>query len=313
MKKSVVLLAVVVTAVLTGCSVKEAKEELTIYEEQVAIPGLEKALDIVFFADTHVALCDDRDSELAEYMAGRYEMFKNQDGKGSQETFHSIMSYVSQEKPDLLIMGGDIVDAATWASIEYVENALKDVECPWIYEMGNHDFNYGSIEYYSQKSFEEYLPRFEKISNTKDGYQYVEYESFIVFAVDDAGNQVSVAAADAFEKVCSMGKPIILISHVPMEPLEESTLIQDTVEVWGADDNGYSKVLMGEHAKRPNIETQKFIDLVMAEDSPVCLVLSGHIHFYHKDNLKGDLQQIVTGPGYNKELLKIELIPESQQ
>ena len=53
------------------------------------------------------------------------------------------------------------------------------------------------------------------------------------------------------------------------------------------------------------------MDLVTAEDSPIKLVLGGHIHFYHKDQLTDSLQQIVTGAAYEKHALYVTLKPES--
>ena len=40
------------------------------------------------------------------------------------------------------------------------------------------------------------------------------------------------------------------------------------------------------------------------------LVLGGHIHFYHKDNLIEELVQIVTGAAYEKNALYMTLPPQ---
>ena len=98
--------------------------------------------------------------------------------------------------------------------------------------------------------------------------------------------------------------------HVPIEPLVENSLVEDSIQVWGPSDSGNSRVLIGEHACAPKETTQEFLDLVLAEDSPVFLVLAGHIHFYHKYDLNGSLTQIVTGAGYQKDLVRLTLKPE---
>lgn len=317
MRKIWYVLTVLFVAVLLVCASQWKKtedklRELIIYEEEIKIPGLTDSFEMVFVADTHVALCDERDETFREYMATRYEMFRNTQGNGAEESFENIILYLSKNTPDLLVFGGDIVDAATASCIEYMETMIKKVKCPWIYGMGNHDFNYGAQEYYSDKAFKELLPKFENLSKTQNGFQYTEYDEFIIFVADDINNQVSAEAANGLADICKIGKPIILVSHVPIEPLEENTLFQETNRVWGADENGYSRVLLGEHSKRPNEHTKKFLDLILDENSPVELVLSGHIHFYHKDYLKDDLLQIVTGPGYQQELVKIKLIPQEQ-
>ena len=48
--------------------------------------------------------------------------------------------------------------------------------------------------------------------------------------------------------------------------------------------------------------------LVLSDDSPVVLVIAGHIHFYHKDTLNNNTVQIVTGPAYKGEAVRITLV-----
>lgn len=290
----------------------EVDPTMIVREETVSVPGLKKLFEFVFVSDTHLALSDERDADLQEYMAGRYEMFRNDQGTGSEDSFLDIINYVSDIEPDLLVLGGDITDAATWSNIEYLDELLVRAGCPWIYEMGNHDFNYGNQEYFSVRAYQELLPRFENVSSTSNGYQTLEFDEFIIFAVDDQNNQIPESAVTGLGEAILKSKPIILISHVPFEPMEANTLVADSIAVWGAEGNGSSKVLMGPGGKVPNLYTSQFMQMVYDENSPVILVLSGHVHFYHKDHLKGDLVQIISGPGFKKEVLKINLVPENQ-
>ena len=287
-------------------------EELVVHEHELAVEGLESEFELFFMADTHISLCDDRDPEVMEKAASRYEMFRSKGGIGAEESFEDMLEYISDEEPDLLVMGGDIVDSAMWASIEHVAETLEEQDYPWIYEMGNHDFEYG-MEYFSEKCYSEYLPRLEQISKTHEGWQQMEYEDFIVFAVDDQNNQVSEEALKAFEEIYDSGKSIVLISHVPIEPLEDNGLWEKSNEVWGATQDGRSRVLLGSRSCLPNETTGRFLDLVRAEESPVELILSGHVNFYHEGNLTEDTMQIVTGPGFEREIVKVTLVPEIVQ
>lgn len=105
----------------------------------------------------------------------------------------------------------------------------------------------------------------------------------------------------------------ILVTHVPIEPAVENTLWEKSNEVWKAADNGHSRVLLGPSSCVPNAVTAEFLDMVMAAESPILLVLSGHIHFYHRDNLTKDLVQVVTGAGFQKEMVKVTLLPDNNQ
>lgn len=67
---------------------------------------------------------------------------------------------------------------------------------------------------------------------------------------------------------------------------------------------------MGVNGCYPNEVTGEFIDLVLAKESPVVLVLAGHIHFYHRDMLNERVPQIVTGAAFEGEGLYITLKTE---
>ena len=323
--KSVLLIAGLVVF-LMGCSkemdsltiegepallIKPHLEDMTVQEHEVPIAGLEENFELFFMADTHISLWDERDTEILEKAASRYEMFRSENGIGAEESFRDMVEYISDEEPDLLIMGGDILDSAMWASIEHVSEILEKQDFPWIYEMGNHDFEYGT-EYFSLKCYRDYLPRFQQISDTYEGGQQIEYEDFIVFAVDDQNNQISEAALKALEDIYDSGKAILLISHIPIEPLEDTGLWEESIEVWGASVDGRSRVLLGLRSCYPNVTTNKFLELVYAEESPIKLILFGHVHFYHDGALTKNTRQIVTGAGFNREMVKVTLVPEKE-
>lgn len=310
--RRIVIALIISLGIVLGASYlvyPKKEEKLTVHEEEVIIPGLSEEFEMIFFADTHVSLCDERDETLMEKADSRYLGFQNEDGMGADKSFLDIMDYVKKERPDLLVLGGDVIDSAMWASIDLVENALKDTKVPWIYEMGNHDFEYGT-EYFSDKAFEEYLPRLSELSESVNGCQIVSYEDFTILAVDDRNNKVTKEALETLKKLCMEDKPVILVMHVPIEPLIDEELLEETKKVWGPSEKGNSKVLIGENSCVPNKITRKFLKLALSDESPVVLVLSGHIHFYHKDMLTKDIVQIVTGPGYQREVVKIKMKPQ---
>ena len=308
-----------------GCAPETAeeiatKENIIVREEIVEIPGLTEEFELIFMADNHISLCDERDASLQEKAYSRYESFRSKDGDGAEESFQALMKYTKAEQPELLILGGDVVDSAMWESIDFVKRELEEAGVPWIYEMGNHDFEYGE-EYYTETAYAEYLPRFADISESTQGYQIKEYKEFMVFAVDDDCNRITEKALESFKAVIRHGKPIVLITHVPIEPHgdaamdtmpkgeESKGLWEESNRVWGAAESGNSRVLLGENSCVPNETTAEFLALVVDEDSPVELVLAGHIHFYHRDYLSGELVQVVTGAGFEKELVKVTLVP----
>ena len=180
--------------------------------------------------------------------------------------------------------------------------------CSVLYSLENHDFQYGD-EYFSETAFTEYLPRLYEITSA-DSYQILEYDDLIIFTANDKNNQISKETLAGFKSILSKEKPVVLVLHVPLEPLiENTTLLEDTINVWGPSDKGNSRVIIGEHGCKPQNPTKEFIKLVTAEDSPVKLILGGHIHFYHKDYVTDNIPQLITGAAFQKNAVFVQLKP----
>lgn len=290
-----------------ACNSQAGHKHVKVSEEELDL-GLSKPVDIMFVADTHISLCDERDEAVKDKADLRYGAFVSPDGLHADEIYAEEMNLVKEKAPDLLILGGDIVDSAMYASIDFVTEKIRDTGVDYIYGMGNHDFEYGD-EYYSDKAYSDYLPRLETVSATKDGYQLKEYDELVVLVVDDDNNQVTEGALNALKDLSRQDKPVILCTHVPIEPDPEysNDLIESSIRMWGAYDDGRSRVLLGDHACIPNDVTREFIELVKSPDGPVKLVMSGHIHFYNKSNLTDNLVQITTGAGFEGDIISLHI------
>lgn len=313
------ILALLIAAIAISASLVYAKkkdtlsqsqlEELYISREEIAVPGLAKEYHLFFMADSHISLCDDRDAEVLEKAQQRQAAFCDENGVASPETFDKLVKASNTLESDLFIMGGDIIDSAMYASIDYLKDELGKLKAPYLYSLGNHDFEYGE-EYFSDAAYEDYLPRLDTVRN-EGTYQTVEYDDLIIFAANDKNNQIDKGTVDGLKAALETGKPVVVVLHVPIEPLTgDNSLLQQSIDVWGPSKKGRSRVLLGKNSCKPKEDTQEFIDLITAPDSMVQLVLGGHIHFYHKDNLNERLTQIVTGAAYEKHALFVTLKPE---
>lgn len=308
-KKFRSILAVLFTSFfILGCggeaeTAQGEKPELNIYEKTVAADT--SKYTIFFIADSHISMCDERDSELLEKAANRNNSFTVEEA-APQETFDRLIDEANKSDANLVVFGGDIIDSAMYASIEHVQEQLNKLNKPYIYFMGNHDFEYGS-EYFSSVAFEEYLPRLSKMRG-EESFQIVEEEDLIVFAADDNSNQITPKALEAFKETVKKGKPIVLALHVPLEPQTgDESFIDKCKEVWGPSPEGKSRVTMGLNGVYPNETTMEFINLVFEEESNVKLVLAGHVHFYHEDMLTDNTKQIVTGAAFDGDAVKVTL------
>jgi len=291
---------------LWGCNAEnsaDAKPLLNIQKNTIAANTEE--FTIFFIADSHISMCDDRDAELLEKSANRSNSF-TVEGAAPEETFDRLIKEANKSNADLVILGGDIIDSAMYASVEHVEKQLKKLKKPYIYFMGNHDFEYGS-EYFSSTAYEEYLPRLEEVRGNQS-YQIFETEDLIVFAADDNNNQISPEALEAFKGILGKNKQIVLALHVPLEPQTgDESFLEECKNVWGPSADGKSRVTMGINGVYPNETTSEFINLVYAPESQVKLVLAGHVHFYHADKLTDSTNQIVTGAAFDGDAVEVTL------
>lgn len=282
------------------------KKDVAVYEESIDLDGLEEPFTIMFIADSHICLCDERDREVKDICEARYREFVR-DSKGSEKNFSILMDYVVKENPDLVIFGGDMADEATYASIEYIEKEISRLNCPYLFCMGNHDFAYGS-EYFSDKAYDEYFTRYDKLNEVKEGCQILYFDDFAILLLDDVNNQVCDETTEAIEELKDSGKDVIIAEHVPILPLyEETDIVERTNEVWGGDEYGQSRVLMGDGAVYPKGATNSLIAFASDDEGPVNLLLAGHIHFYRRDRINKNAVQVVTKPAFERGIVKVTL------
>lgn len=290
-------------------AVKKADQpgSILIQKEQLAIPGIRHDYDFFLIADTHISLCDDRDPGLLEKAQMRKEAFEQESGKIAVRTFRSLVTESVRSHADLAIFAGDITDSAMYASIDFVQKEIDRLDMPYLYITGNHDFEYGE-EYFSKKAYREYFPRLWQLTGTAEQYVIQEYDDLVIAGINDKNNQFEKKAVQALLPYLKGTKPVILVMHVPLQPqYEDSALEQQADDVWGLSAKGRCRVLLGETACRPNQTTQKLLDAVFAEDSPVAAVFAGHIHFYNRSMLNEASAQFVTGAGYYGDAVQIHV------
>lgn len=302
-------------ALCLGFAAKKAdqKGSIRVREETVTIAGLQRDYEMMLIADTHISLCDERDPKLLEKAKARREAFFNESGKVAERTFHNLITEAAQSGTDLTVLAGDITDSAMYASVDFVKEELERLDLPYLYVTGNHDFEYGE-EYFSKKAYREYFPRLLPLTKTAEQYTVKEYDDLIVAGINDKNNQFDKKAVQALLPYVKGTKPVILVMHVPLQPQEQdSELEQQADSVWGLSKAGRCRVLLGETACKPNKTTQKFLDAVFAENSPVAAVFAGHIHFYNRSMLNGQSVQLVTGAGYYGDAVRIHIQAENTE
>ncbi len=269
-------------------------QEDHVREEYIVIEGLEKEYELLFVTDTHVIVSSEEDDEQTTANAeARSPMFYDAAGVSSAEQFPYWMEYANEREVDAVLFGGDIIDYPSQANISFLNENIGTLEMPYLYTLGNHDWTY-PWEYMTEKAKTEYIPLLEPMVREKGTLQILDMEEFVVVAVDNSSNQVSPEALEGYLQVLEMGKPVIVMVHVPFMT---QSVLANAREVWS------SPVVIGAGnygGIYPTEESEAFVEATTAADSPVVAVLAGHVHFYDKEYIDGDkpVIQIVGNAGY---------------
>ena len=239
--------------------------------------GLSKPLHILHITDLHLLFCDGRESDYMQaHAADRVRYFPN-----AGEAYMLFLNYLEAERPDAVVLTGDILDFPARKNIEALEALLRRAGCPFLFVPGNHDWSLPK-DYHSKAQYDTYMPLFDPFDGGTPDFQCLTVGGVRLIGVDDSRDRVSEGQLAALQKAASEKTPYLLFAHVP---LYADTLIDDVVRVWRAP------IVIG-HEKSDDI-TKAFCACAAESASAV---FTGHIHFSHTDILPGGrCTQYVTG------------------
>lgn len=282
---------------ISGCSEQEPEWEKSITEYTIEIPELKEEYSFLFLTDTHMIVRDEQDTQQVEDNAApRYKDFRNAEGISSSDQFSEWIAYANDQETDGLLLGGDIIDYPSGANVKYLDSQLKELKVPYLYTLGNHDWTY-PWEYMTELGEDTYLPMLEPYMKGETAIHYMDCGEFLIVSVDNSSNQVNEDALKQYEEILALGKPVILLVHVPFltqSVLTKAKRIWKTGVVLGGGNYG---------GIYPNESSRRFMDMTTAADSPVAAVLAGHVHFADFDYIVGEKKvlQIVGAAGYKGE------------
>lgn len=279
---------------------------LSIREERLYIPGLDREYRFLFLTDTHLIVLSGEETEQEQQNAQTRltQIFFNVAGQPASEQFSSFIAYANEKEVDGVLLGGDIIDFPSKANVEFLEKQLEALEVPWLYVLGNHDWTY-PWEYMTPKAKEEYLPRLSGLTEGKPAARTLEFDSLVILGVDDSSNQVNAEALETVKTVMKGEKPVIVMQHVPFA---EINLIREAKNKWK------NPVLLGhgiEGGIWPDENSQQYMSLLFNGDKKVSAVLAGHIHMADTTKLMEGPMQFIGGAGYLGEAILLTVTGKS--
>ncbi|MBQ7379272.1 MAG: metallophosphoesterase [Clostridia bacterium] len=265
----------------------------------LTIPGLSKEYTFLQVTDLHSSAYSTTEAEAMNanrrnYIAGRRGAFT--DGfLLAEERMPYMFGYADEIGADMLLLTGDIIDFPSELNMSMMYDNIKALKTPTLFTLGNHDWCFAD-DYLTPSAAATYIPEFNKMTVGEPAddmsVRYVEYDEFMIVAVDNSADYVTASTVDKFLALCEKGKPIILMLHVP---LHVDSLVEDSTKVWGKDlgmggDGGVCAW---------NEDVQRFYAAVAEdENTPVVAIFAGHMHFTHEDVLPNGVPQYITSTAY---------------
>lgn len=303
-------------------------------EKQVVIPEVEGEYEIWFFADSHIIIPDDTDTEeIQAYAAERLPVFTNEKGVAPSQILTEFIEAANEQKPDMVLFGGDILDFPSEANVAFLKEEMAKLTVPYMYVMGNHDWTFpwaymtpeGAAQYRplyeemmygnlaldsadaektasGEDSAEEIETALDVIRVSADSYSsVVELEEIVFLAVDDSSNQVAAEAVENIEYAYGLDKPVVLVQHVPFST---EKLIAEAKNYWA---NPVTLGMQVHGGLAPNDVSADLFSEVRDDDSNIRVVLAGHVHFPYEEQISAQTVEIITDAAFKGKAVKLRI------
>lgn len=254
--------------------VTEQYTELGLKPEEVTvnIPELKNEYTFLWVSDLHIiAGTEEIAPEEVSTVEARMEQFKTSTGVHSADLWKNLPEILDSYHADAVFLGGDMIDQASEANIACMKQGMDALQTPVMYVRADHD----SMPYYCQEQDSE---RMEELHAQIDGNNdvfFMEFEDMCIIGINNSTSQITSEALQSIKEIYAIGKPIVLITHVPLNSQVDSGLEEQSKRVWQDRNLSWGRGCYYE----PDAVTQEFLDMVYAEDSLIKEVLCGHMHF----------------------------------
>ena len=256
-----------------GCGARKVgKASVKRDDLTVTIPGMTKEVKLFFLSDLHITTLNDQISEAdRDTVKGRVE-WSSLNGVPSERLLDDWVGYINASSADYVLFGADLLDCCAKKNADILKAGLDKLKKPYMYIRADHD----SKPYYlSGVSDEDCLGYQEGICDNSD-VMTEDFGEFLVVGWNNSTENITEGGLRIFKEACATGKPIILLTHVPIEPVGDDSLTKVSKEVFDG------RVLLwglGESYYFADDNTVELLNMIYAEDSPVKEILCGHLHF----------------------------------
>jgi len=306
---TVILIMAVLSAGFCGCSKTEPVSEnsenppevttITSFptyteEVKVVIPGMENSVKLLYFSDLHIVTDSAEVAEgEKENVNGRILWSSSANGISSAEQWGEWPELLNKSGADTVLFGGDMVDFASETNIEVMKEGFDRLTIPYLYIRADHDYlptYLDGISEYDGKDRQAAVGSYQDV-------ECIEYPDFIIAGWNNSTSNLTEEGLAEIQKLAEKKKPMILLTHVPIEPLNDTSLeeasraiFQDRSLIWGYSESAYYK---------PNTPTSALLNMIYDPEGPFVEVLAGHLHLTWDGNVTEQVHQHVFSNAFN--------------
>jgi len=278
---------------------------------------VKEPIRIVHIADTHLFRDDERGVPYKKYsdrMAKAYNLtkhFKTDELTNPELAFEAALNFAKESQADLIALIGDIFSFPSEAAIEWVQAKLEEVNIPYMYVAGNHDWHYegmeGSLEDLRGKWIaNRLLPLYQGNHPLMAAY---DVKGIRLLAIDNSTYQINEDQLAFFRKHVSSGIPLVLLVHIPMYAPGKSIGFGCGNPDWGAtSDRNFELEGRLRWPETGHSETTFNFHKAVFSAPNLMGVFAGHIHRFSIESIKGK-PQIVTDDNASGGYLDLNFMP----
>lgn len=262
-----------------------------------------KPTKILHITDTHLSIDDERGASYTQYsgrMAAAYQRnthFETGENCTAPEGFEHSLSIAKEKQVDFLALTGDLFSFPSEAAVEWVLEKLEEVDIPYGFVAGNHDWHYEGMTGSSQELRDTWiknrlLPMYQ---GNNPLYAAYDVNGIRFVCIDNSTYEVLPEQLEFFREQSKSEVPMILLIHIPLYMPGRSMGFGCGNPEWGEKSDRNFEIERREKW-RAGGHTQTTFDFYQEVfDAPNLLsILAGHIHRQSLDILNG-IPQFVSG------------------
>lgn len=254
----------------------------------IRIPGLTRDYTFFHTSDCHIAHAGPDESAEAHELADRETAFWTYNNVLPAEAMKEMLETVDAANADGLFLCGDIADYYSKGTLEKIQKYLDSSSTELFYVCGNHERSFCSAEDKESRSFYRF---YTGIMHDSPALWVHDFGEFLIVGVDDGDKSIRQEQLDGLEKLFLLGKPILLLLHIP---ITTEALIPPVTAKF--PELGGAYFLLGE--SNDSEISKRFCEAVKNPCNPIAAVFAGHIHLSHASEIAPGRMQYTSAPCY---------------